>query len=84
MSAPRLTPHQAEVFGRLERRAAAVRDAETDAVVAYRWVPEAQIGSHGALWHLVRKGLVEAREVRGPRGGRSFKYRPTRPSEASA
>jgi hypothetical protein len=62
---PTLTPHQADVLVDLRRMS---RGGE-------RWVHERYIGSHGALWKLVRKGFAEAREVRGPRGGITYEYK---------
>lgn len=70
MSAPRITPHQAEVLARLNRlsprRAAG-------------WVYVGDIGSRGALNRLRMKGLVEERVTRGPLGGERLWYRPVRP-----
>jgi hypothetical protein len=67
MSAPRPTPHQREVLARLTRYSQRMD-----------WVPEHHVGSHGALWHLIDKGLVEARPVIGPRGGTTYEYRPVK------
>ena len=38
-------------------------------------VHERLVGSHGACWRLVGKGLVEAARVQGPRGGDHWYYR---------
>jgi hypothetical protein len=62
----RLTPHQTEVLTRLRRLSGDRR----------HWVAEKSIGSHGALWHLIRKGHVEVYEASGPRGGVRYAYRP--------
>lgn len=60
-----LTPHQADILVRLRKLS---RHGE-------RWVPERHLGSHGALWRLIRKGHAEAREIIGPRGGIYYEYR---------
>jgi len=61
----RLTPHQRAVYARL-----GLLSRE-----GMRWVPERNLGSHGALWRLIHKGYAEAREVIGPRGGIHYEYR---------
>lgn len=72
----RLTPHQAEVLQRLERRSAARRPRYTGEILAYKWVEFSQIGSHGALEALRAKGHVERKVEYGPRGGTRLFYRP--------
>lgn len=76
----RLTSHQAEVFGRLERHSTPVVSLEhedgTVEVLKRKWIDSRQIGSGGALDHIVAKGYAERREVRGPRGGYHYEYRP--------
>lgn len=62
-----MTPHQREVYNRLVRYSGP----------SLMWVNERWIGSHTALWHLLEKGHVDAREVRGRRGGSHFYYRPS-------
>lgn len=58
MSRPRLTPHQAEVFERIERYS------------KNRPTSERNIGSRTAVQHLIRKGYVTvAQTTYGPRGG---------------
>lgn len=65
-AAPKLTPHQANTLGRL--RSYSRHEG--------RWVPLHIIGSKGALDKLVEKGLAERHELRGPRGGTHYQYRP--------
>lgn len=75
----RLTSHQAEVFGRLTQRSRPTVTLEHDdgsvEVLQRRWVPLREIGSGGALDHIVDKGYAERREIRGPRGGYHYEYR---------
>lgn len=60
---PRLTPHQAEVYGRIHRRAG--RGLVTT---------DEQIGSAGAVQHLVEKGYITRTLHRtGPRGGETYR-----------
>jgi hypothetical protein len=61
----RLTAHQKAVYDRLVRLSRQ----------GIRWVPERNLGSHSALWHLINKGYAEARESIGPRGGVHYEYR---------
>ena len=65
MTTIRLTSHQREVLGRIQRLSRG----------GGRWAHERHIGSHGACWHLVNKGYVDVREVAGPRGGTSYEYK---------
>lgn len=65
MNAPKLTPHQANILGRLRSYS---RDG--------RWVPLRVIGSKGALDKLVDKGLADRQNHPGPRGGMHYHYRP--------
>lgn len=79
-SRQRLTTHQSEVFARLERVSVPTvtlehEDGHTE-VLQRRWIDSRRIGSAGALDHLVAKGYAERREVRGPRGGYHYEYRP--------
>lgn len=70
MSRPRLTPHQREVYERIIHR------------YSFPWckangVPAAQIGSRGAIDHLIHKGYVEVQRTEyGPRGGERQFLRP--------
>lgn len=66
--AAKLTSHQADVLHRVGVRAKHRFEG---------WVDEHEVGSHSGCWHLVAKGYLEADEVIGPRGGRSYRYRPT-------
>lgn len=62
---PRLTPHQAEVFARIERQTRAPRGYARSEV----------IGSRGACRRLESKGYITTEEVTGPRGGTTYIYR---------
>lgn len=63
MSKPRMTPHQTEVFTRISHRF-------TSPWCRVHGVPEAYIGSPGAVEHLIRKGYIKVSRVEyGPRGG---------------
>lgn len=73
MTAASLTPHQAEVLGRIMR---AARVPGTDTFT--RPVDERHIGSKGALAHLMHKRYIEIHHVeRGPRGGTTRFFVPT-------
>lgn len=60
---PRLTPHQTEVYKRIERQAERNGFARSE-----------NIASRGACEHLIAKGYIVAEEVVGPRGGITYKY----------
>lgn len=66
MSRPRLTPHQRAVLGTVQRYASRTVDG---------WVRGSDVGSAGALAHLVRKGYLVRRTDIGPRGGQMHFYR---------
>lgn len=61
----RLTPHQREVFTRIERQTRSPRGYARSEV----------IGSRGACQHLEAKGYITVEEVSGPRGGTTYLYR---------
>ncbi len=63
----KLTPHQREVYERIERISRRISD---------RWVAARSIGSAGACAHLVAKGWIERMVEYGPRGGELYRYRP--------
>jgi hypothetical protein len=63
----RLTPHQKEVYGRLQRLSGN----------GNRWVPSTLIRCVGACEHLVDKGYALREERSGPRGGTHYFYRST-------
>lgn len=75
----RLTSHQQEVFGRLTAlsRPTVTREHDdgTVEVLQRRWVPLKNIGSRGALDHIVEKGYAQRRNLTGPRGGSRLEYR---------
>jgi len=72
MSVKRLTPHQREVWKRLCKYA-----SNDNARGGDGWVSAKDIGSRGALDHLVAKGYAERKEDIGPRGGSHYFYRQT-------
>jgi hypothetical protein len=63
----KLTPHQREVYGRIERLSRG----------GTRWVAGENIGSLGACNHLYAKGWITVDIQYGPRGGERPMYRPT-------
>lgn len=67
-----LTPHQREVLVRLAKRSVSSKSPRG------LYVPEAHVGSVGALSHLHEKGYIEQGPTdRGPRGGARRTWRPT-------
>jgi hypothetical protein len=60
-----LTPHQAEVLGRIKRQSKSKGYARSQ-----------NIGSRGACQHLEEKGYISVSEVPGPRGGVTYRYAP--------
>lgn len=78
MSAP--TPHQAEVLRTLVRFS--VRPSRKDVLSATTGdcseVPQSDVGSTGALYHLQVKGYAKITKIEvGPRGGRYPFWMPT-------
>lgn len=69
-----LTPHQREVWGRLQNAAR----MPSKSIQTWAWVPLARIGSRTALMHLVHKGYAEHQLKYGPKGGRLDEFRPAR------
>ncbi len=64
---PRLTKHQTEVLGRLERSYGRLSHP----------VPESYLGCVGALFHLAAKGYAHVARVEyGPRGGEFRSWAP--------
>lgn len=72
----RLTPHQSEVLERLTATSTRLARGMRYGMTRFAWVEQSAIGSVGALAHLVEKGYIEQRQDVGPRGGRSWSYRP--------
>jgi hypothetical protein len=62
----RLTSHQRTIYDMIERHSR----TNTGAV-------SQNIGNRGACQHLVRKGWITEEEIHGPRGGITYRYRPT-------
>lgn len=70
MTAPTLTPHQLEVLVRVHRYSARSGFLQP--------VDERNVGSKGALAHLMQKGYIEIVKVEhGPRGGETRFFQPT-------
>jgi hypothetical protein len=65
----RLTPHQREVFERIERQTRSPRG----------FARSEMIGSRGACQHLQEKGYITVTEVIGPRGGTTYTYQAVTP-----